>query len=67
MSATFSSYGIAAALEEIQRRNQPSGTSFVFERGTVGPALSFEDAERRLADAMKPARLTPLPETPEAL
>jgi len=47
MNATFSSYGIAAALEEIQRRNQPE------------PALSFDDAERRLADAMKPARLSP--------
>jgi hypothetical protein len=66
MLASFTAYGIAAALEEIQRRNgTPNGSRLVFERGTAS-ILSFAEAERRLAETMKPARLAPMPETPEA-
>jgi hypothetical protein len=50
METAFTSYGIAAALLEINRRNQPE---------------SFADAEQRLAEKMKPARLAPLVESPE--
>ncbi|HWM26578.1 MAG TPA: hypothetical protein VNP98_17305 [Chthoniobacterales bacterium] len=43
IDASFTSYGIAAALAEINRRNQ-----------------SYAEAEQRLAETMKPARLSPL-------
>jgi hypothetical protein len=43
--AILSSYGITAAIAEINRRNRPE---------------TYAEAEARLAEKMKPARLAPL-------
>jgi hypothetical protein len=49
LNNSFSSYGVSAVIADLLRRYSPTPAT-----------MSFDDAERRLQETMKPARLAPV-------